>query len=325
MKGRHQREDHGVQKAPPIGSMAYAPGPASELDTQQAPLGSDTPVGGATQGGRKRRRKLLGRGFLAALALLLTLNVAAAVRERGGDALAATFETLADGVRRVGDALPRSAEVRVYRAGPVRWIANRLRGPVRVGLQVGHLAAAAQPDELANLRYSTGAHFDGVDEVDVNAAIVEALAARLRERGAVVDVLPATIPPRYRADLVISVHTDSNLDTSRSGYKSAHFWPSRNANEPLLKVMVDRAVLARTGLADDDANVSGNMFEYYAFNHRRFTHAVAPATPALIVELGYLSNPSDSRLMSTPDALASALEAGIARYLSAVGRVPGTW
>jgi hypothetical protein len=275
--------------------------------------------------GLLRRRKLLGRGFLVAMALLLTINVATAVRERGGEVAAATFGMVTDGLRRVAQALPGASEVRVYRAGPVRWLANRVLGPVRIGLQVGHLDAGSQPDELAALRYSTGGHHAGLDEVSVNAAIVDALAARLRGRGAVVDVLPATVPPRYRADLMISVHIDSNPDTARSGYKSAHFWPARNPREPQLKLQIDRAVLKATRMSDDDANVSGNMFEYYAFNDRRFEHAVDRGTPALLVELGYLSNPADRRLLETPDALAAALEDGIIKYLISMGRVPDKW
>lgn len=274
---------------------------------------------------RRRRRRLLGRGFLIALACLLLLNVATAVRERGPAAVAAVGDGLSTGWGWLGGALPGGSEVKVYRAGPVRWLANRIKGDVRIGLQVGHLDAAAQPDELASLRYSTGAHHAGLDEVDINAAIVEALAVRLRARGAIVDVLPATIPPRYRADLVLSVHADSNLDGTRSGYKSAHYWPARNPNEALLKVTVDRAVLVATGLADDDVNVSSNMLQYYAFNHRRFEHAVARATPALLLELGYLSNAADRRWLRAPDDLAAALEEGVVTYLRAIGRVSRAW
>src|SRR5690606_30523285 len=161
-----------------------------------------------------------------------------------------------------------------------------MRGPARVGLQVGHLEAVEQPDELAELRYSTGAHWDGVDEVEVNLAIVTALADRLRERGLVVDVLPATVPPRYRADLLLS----------------AHAVPPRNPDEQLLKLHLDRAVLGGTGVADDDRNVTGDMMQYYGFNHGRYRHAAHPRTPAVLVELGYLSNARDRELLASPDA-----------------------
>ncbi len=287
--------------------------------------GEERPDAEDRRGTRLRRRRLLGRGFIVAVVVLLGLNVRAAVQGDDGGAVAAVGGSLTAGWHRLQRALPRAPDVRVYRAGPVRWLANRLKGEVRIGLQVGHLAAAAQPDELANLRYSTGANNEGLDEVDVNAAVVEALAARLRGRGAIVDVLPATVPPRYGADLVLAVHADANPDRARNGYKSAHFWPARNADEALLKLAVDRAVLNLTNLRDDDKNVSSNMFEYYAFDDRRFEHTVAPGTPALLVELGYLSNLNDRHLLTTPDTLAAALEVGVASYLRAVGRVPKAW
>src|SRR5690606_3954867 len=119
-----------------------------------------------------------------------------------------------------------------------------------------------------------------------------------------------TIPPGYSADLVLSVHADSSLDADRSGYKSAHFMPARNPREAILKIAIDRAMFGATGMADDDRNVSGNMLRYYAFNSARFRHAVAARTPALLVELGYLSNQGDLRLLTRPDLLAEALEAG---------------
>lgn len=246
--------------------------------------------------GRKvRQRRLLASTFLVVLAAFLALNLSLAGQGRGGGSAG----------------LPRSLSEAV----------NRLRGPVRVGLQIGHLDAGEQPQELTALRASTGAHAGGVNEVDVNAAIVHALAQRLAALGFKVDILSATIPPRYRADLVLAVHADANVDTARNGYKSAHFTPARNAREAVLKLEVDRAVLLGTGLQDDDRNVSGNMLEYYAFNDRRFRHAVARRTPALLVEMGYLSNPSDLRLLLEPDRLAAVLERGVLRYLHDVGRV----
>lgn len=245
-------------------------------------------------GRARRRRRLLGVSFLAVLIAFVGLNLSMAGQSDGT----------------APQPWPRSLDEAI----------NRLRGPVRIGLQVGHLDAASQPEELASLRTSTGAHAGGVDEVDINAAIVAALAARLRALGMQVDVLPATIPPGYSADAVLSVHADANLDPARQGYKSAHFTPTRNAREPLLKVEVDRAVLLRTNLLDDDRNVSGNMLEYYAFNRRRFRHAVSRRTPALLVEMGYLSNPSDRRWLERPERVASVLESGLLGYLEAVGR-----
>jgi N-acetylmuramoyl-L-alanine amidase len=201
-------------------------------------------------------------------------------------------------------------------------IRNTLVGPPRVGVQIGHLDPHAQPDELASLRWNTGGHADGLDEVDVNRRVAEALAARLRAYGVQVDLLPATVPPGYRADAVLSIHADSSTDPARRGYKSAHFEPARNALEQELKRFIDNAYLASSGLPDDDRNTTGNMFHYYAFNHLRFEHSVARSTPALLVELGYLSHPDDRRYLSAPERPAGALADGLAAYLRSLGRLP---
>ena len=270
-----------------------------------------------SSGARPRRRRLLALTLAAATTFLVLLSTVGLAARWASPKLALG----AGGVLSAIEGLVAGNEVRILRPAPLRALANHLAGPVRVGLQVGHLDAGSQPEELADLRYSTGAHANGLDEVDVNLAVVEALANRLQRRGFEVDVLPATIPPGYSADLVLSVHADSSLDPDRNGYKSAHLLPARNPREAILKVAVDRAVMRATGMRDDDRNVSGNMLYYYAFNARHYRHAVAPRTPALLVELGYLSNPADLRLLRQPDRLAAALEAGVLRYLRDIARL----
>lgn len=267
-----------------------------------------------------RRRRFLGAAFALALLALLFMNASGVASPEGPLNIRA-----ADLGRTVRGLAPSFGDVRVFRSGASRTIANLVKGPVRVGIQVGHLAAGEQPDELATLRYSTGAHAHGVDEVEVNLAVATDLAERLAARGIEAELLPATVPPGYRAELVLSIHADANDDLTRSGYKSAHFQPARNPREALLKVSIDRAMLRATGLRDDDNNVSGNMLHYYAFNHRRFRHAVAGSTPALLVELGYLSNRSDLSLLKRSDLLAEALELGVLAYLRDIGRLEAAW
>lgn len=276
----------------------------------------DEPPGARPSTHRRRRALLL--AFLTLLALLLGLNGAVALRD--------AF-TVGGTVTRLVPAGTRGIlglfadDVRLLRFSVLRRAANAIKGPVRIGLQVGHLGTADQPDELAALRTSTGAHWDGVDEVTVNLAVVEALAERLTALGFEVDVLDATVPVGYRADALISVHADANLDTDRRGYKSAHTRPARNALEPLLKLSIDRSIFLATQLPDDDRNVSGNMLQYYAFSHRRFSHSAAPRTPALLVELGYLSNPQDVELLREPGLFADALARGIVAFLKESGRL----
>ena len=213
------------------------------------------------------------------------------------------------------------SEVRVWRPAFLNWPANLVRGPVRVGVQIGHLGAEQQPDELANLRFNFGGHANGVNEVDINAAIGHAVASELESRGVVAEVLPATIPAGYRADVLVAIHADSTEDPTRRGYKSAHFAPARNPHEALLKVEVDRQFLGRANRFDDDRNVSGNMLHYYAFDHLRFFHAVDPRTPALLIETGYISHPEELQFLQDESAVAVLIADGIMSYLRAIGRV----
>jgi N-acetylmuramoyl-L-alanine amidase len=200
-------------------------------------------------------------------------------------------------------------------------IRNQMLGPVRVGIQIGHLYAQEQPDELAALRTSTGAAIGNVTEVGINQAVANHLKTTLEAEGIIVDLIPATVPPGYRADLFIALHADSSLDPNRRGYKSAHWRTPRNPREPILKQFIDEAYFYYTGLPDDHANVSGAMLGYYAFNHRRFHHTVHPRTPAVLVEMGYISNPQDLAFLRDPVNPAYALKRGIMAYLKDQGRI----
>ncbi len=195
-------------------------------------------------------------------------------------------------------------------------------GPPRAGVQIGHDGAGAHPDELGHLRGNTGGYADGVSELTVNRSVALALQARLEARGVAVDLLRATPPAGYHADVMLSLHADSVDDPARQGYKSAHFRPPRSSLEPRLKRMIDYRYLSATGAADDAANTTGAMNEYYAFNFRGYHHTVHPATPALLVELGYLSNAADAALLGRPEALADALAKGVTDFLRARNRLP---
>lgn len=207
-------------------------------------------------------------------------------------------------------------------AAPSAWTRARsaVAGPPRVGLQVGHLGARDHPDELAALRVSTGGRAAGIDEVDVNLAVARALAERLATAGVRVELLPATVPPGYRADLLLSIHADASAEPDRRGYKSAHAAPARNRREPWLRAAVDTAYLAASGLPHDEANVSGAMLDYYAFASDRLRHAAHAGTAGVIVELGYLSHPLDRAWLADPERPASALADGVLRYLAAADR-----
>ena len=195
-----------------------------------------------------------------------------------------------------------------------------LDGKTRIGIQIGHLEVINHPDELESLRYNTGGSSGNRSELEVNESVAYVLRDMLESEGFLIDILPATVPKKYRADLFISLHADSSPDSDRRGYKSAYYKYLRNNKDPILKTHIDKAYFYFSGLPDDDTNVSGSMLEYYAFNHQRFKHALAKRTPAILVEMGYISNEADWEFLKDPVNPAYALKMGILSYLEEIGK-----
>ncbi|MFL5800547.1 MAG: N-acetylmuramoyl-L-alanine amidase [Roseiflexaceae bacterium] len=187
--------------------------------------------------------------------------------------------------------------------------------PPRVGLQVGHWKSNELPEELARLRTSTGARAAGYTEAEVNLDIAQRVAALLEQHGVVVDMLPATVPMDYDADVFISIHADGSQSAGARGFKIATPWRASRAAQHLLDTL--RAEYdSATGLPWDDA-ITFNMRGYYAFNYRRHQHAVARTTPAVIVEMGFLTSATDrATMIGQPDRIAAGIANGIIRYLN---------
>ena len=168
-------------------------------------------------------------------------------------------------------------------------------GPVRIGLQVGHWRADEAPRELSRIR-GNGAHWNGIAEWEVNLEIVRHTSAMLEDLGYVVDILPAVVPPGYRAHLFIAVHADASNDRNARGYRVAA--PSRDATGRA-RAFVD--LLKRTyGPATGIRRLPDStrrMRNYYAFNFRRYEHALHPMTIAAIIETGFLTNADDRELI----------------------------
>jgi N-acetylmuramoyl-L-alanine amidase len=213
-------------------------------------------------------------------------------------------------------ATPAAGEQAAATAAPASPTPTPEPGPPRIGLQAGHWRAEELPDELARLRGATGGSGGGIREVEVNLAIAERLAERLRARGYVVDVLPATVPPGYRADLFLAIHADASLSPSARGYKLARSrWTRLPATDDALVRALSEEYGRATGLPWSDA-ITRNMTGYYAFNNRRRVHAIDKHTPAAIIEMGYLTNPADRHLLvAQADLVIAGLERGLVRFL----------
>lgn len=187
--------------------------------------------------------------------------------------------------------------------------------PPRVGLQVGHLNSQDLPEELARLRTSTGARWGGVTEAELNLDIANRVKPLLEAHGVVVDILPATVPPAYDADAFIAIHADGSQSGAARGWKLATPWRTSQASRALLEA-VAAAYGPATGLPQDTGGVTVNMRGYYAFNYRRHTHAIARTTPAIIVEMGFMTSAADRGvLFGQPDRVARGIAEGVLAYL----------
>lgn len=187
--------------------------------------------------------------------------------------------------------------------------------PLRVGIQAGHWLSSELPDELARLRGSTGAFAAGYAEADVNLSIARRVVRLLESDGIVVDLLPATIPPSYDADAFVALHADGSPSSAARGFKLATPWRTSRASQHLLDALTAEYASV-TGMPQDGA-ITFNMRGYYAFSFQRHQHAVAKTTPAVIVEMGFLTNSTDrALLLDQPDKLAIGIANGIVRYLN---------
>lgn len=197
------------------------------------------------------------------------------------------------------------------------WI--RPDGPPRVGIQIGHLDSSSLPDELDRIRGNTGASGGGVTEAEVNAGIAREIQKILEAEGVEVDILPATIPPRYWTDIFISIHADGSLESDKSGYKFAAPWRDFTGKADDLVVLLEKEYEPATGLTRDP-NITRNMRGYYAFAWWRYEHAIHPMTTGVIAETGFLSNYSDRQLLiNSPEVPALAIAKALLKHLENEG------
>jgi hypothetical protein len=188
-------------------------------------------------------------------------------------------------------------------------------GPKRVGLQAGHWLTEQIPPELKGL--GPGASAAGKAEWEVNLDITERTAALLRAYGVEVDIIPTTLPVEYKAHAFLSIHADGDESGVRQGYKLGRaVWSATPAADDRLIAAISEAYAQMTHMPLDPVGASRRMTAYYAFNSRRYCHAIAPGTPSAILEAGYLTSAVDRQiLLGDPDAAARGIARGLLRYL----------
>lgn len=195
---------------------------------------------------------------------------------------------------------------------------NEIEWTRHVGLQVGHWKVTELPPELDALHTASGAYYSGYDEWEVNFIVAELLIPLLETQGITVELLPATVPPGYQADLFLSLHADGvNADIAhlRQGWKieapllaSPASLQARQAFLDVYPTITGQPYDHRTGL-------NLNMRAYYPFLWFRYQHTIAPTTPAVLLEMGFLTHPADRVFFfEQPEVLARAIAASIVRY-----------
>jgi N-acetylmuramoyl-L-alanine amidase len=187
---------------------------------------------------------------------------------------------------------------------------------VNVAIQAGHWKSNEMPDALARLRGSTGASGGGRTESQVTLDIAQRVVRQLRAKGLTAEVLPATVPTAYEADLFISLHADGNASTRPRGYKVSTRWRSDVAAlDAVLVQAIEDGYGSLTGMPQDPS-VTRAMRGYYAYStYRGEEYRLSGTTPAAILEMGFMSNAADRALMfNNPELLARGVVASVDKF-----------
>ena len=222
------------------------------------------------------------------------------------------------GSSRVPISPERTESTAVDRAIPS--LPRPLEGPITVAIQPGHWKIDELPAEAARRKRVIGAIHDGVYELDINLAVVSALRPLLEAEGYTVHVIPATVPPRLRVDAFISIHADWGGDPERKGWKLAPPWRPSQASSDLAESLKS-SFRGESSLREDVGGITYGMRGYFGFSPDRYIHATSPNTPAVIIELGFVTNESDRNTMvSRPGYYAGIIHRGLVGHFSTFDR-----
>lgn len=169
------------------------------------------------------------------------------------------------------------------------------------------------PGHGGNDRGTTGKR--GTDEKDITLLTSELLAAKLKAAGATVHLTResdeyVTLRKRvgfshqHDADAFISVHYDATIDPSVSGF-TTYYAHSRDQN---LADAVNRGLNASLSIRDRGAQQAN----YFVLRENRQN--------AILLELGFLSNPMEERLVTTErfrEQATHGIYSGLLQYFNA--------
>lgn len=176
-------------------------------------------------------------------------------------------------------------------------------------------------DDAGHGRYDSGAVGpSGLKEKDVTLTVSKLLAAKLQQAGIEViltrdsDQTPwganndlqmrCSIANEHRADFFISIHCNSAADPSAHGIETYAYKPGGQGEQ--LARAVQEELVNTLGLT----NRGVKFANYYVLRKTNM--------PAILVELAFISNPQEERLLADPafqDKCATAIAKGIGKFL----------
>ncbi|WP_409303036.1 N-acetylmuramoyl-L-alanine amidase [Peribacillus sp. SCS-155] len=113
------------------------------------------------------------------------------------------------------------------------------------------------------------------------------------------------VAEQYKPDAFISIHYNSSTSTSADGIDT--FYYASNVNERELAECIQEELIKQTGLDDRGVQI-GN---FHVIRENKY--------PAILVELGFLSNPTELKIVSTSSyqtKAASAITKGLENYFN---------
>ncbi len=157
---------------------------------------------------------------------------------------------------------------------------------------------------------------DGLTEVEINLDVAERVVYVLRALGYQADLLEEFDArlEGYRADALVSIHTDScddfpNATPPASGFKVASVEDSMVPElESRLVACLAQCYAARTGMYFHATSITYDMTRYHTF------YEIDGRTPAAIIEIGFMHKDREL-LTQRPDLVARGIVDGIVCFI----------
>lgn len=152
---------------------------------------------------------------------------------------------------------------------------------------------------------------DGLAEVDINLSVAREVVSLLKRRNYTVDLLQEFDEglTGYKADALVSIHSDSCEVPGASGFKVARVTDSAlpKAEDRLVNCLYQE-YQSYTGLPRHPNSITDNMTNYHAF------WEIDKGTPGAIIEIGFMLEDRQI-LVSRPKVVARGIAAGIICFL----------